>query len=202
MVIIQAAVEGITDEAVVQRLVEHVGAHVGAVYGKNGKPTLRQKMNGYNNAARYAPWIVVADLDHDHDCAPELVSAWVPVPAEFMCFRVAVRAVEAWLLADGEAVATFFGVAESAVPSRPDDLDDPKRTLVDLAKRSRRREIREDMVPCPESGRAVGRAYTSRLIEFARDAWRPPVAAQRSESLRRAIASLERLVAAHARGAR
>lgn len=203
MVIIQAAVEGITDEAVVQRLVEHVGAHVGAVYGKNGKPTLRQKMNGYNNAARHAPWIVVADLDRDHDCAPELVSAWVPQPSELMCFRVAVRAVEAWLLADGDAVATFLGVARTAIPSTsPDDLDDPKRTLVDLARQSRRREIREDMVPRPESGRSVGPAYASRLIEFATSTWRPHVAAERSESLRRAIASLERLVQAHGQGER
>jgi hypothetical protein len=93
-IVVQAAVEGITDEAVVRRLAEHVGAHVGVVYGKNGKPALRQKMNGYNEAARHAPWIVVADLDRDHDCAPELVSAWVPQPSELMCFRVAVRAVE------------------------------------------------------------------------------------------------------------
>jgi hypothetical protein len=118
-----------------------------------------------------------------------------------MCFRVAVRAVEAWLLADGEAIAGFLGVARTAIPSRsPDDLDDPKRMLVEIAKSSRRREIREDMVPRPASGRSVGPAYASRLIEFATSAWRPEVAAMCSESLRRAIASLERLVGTHARG--
>jgi hypothetical protein len=202
-IVVQAAVEGITDEAVVKRLAAHVGAHVGAVYGKNGKPALRQRMNGYNQAARHAAWIVVADLDRDHDCAPRLVGEWISEPSALMCFRVAVRAVEAWLLADGEAIAGFLGVARTAIPATsPDDLDDPKRTLVDLASKSRRREIREDMVPRPASGRSVGPAYASRLIEFATSAWRPEAAAERSQSLRRAIASLERLVGAHARGGR
>lgn len=201
-IVVQAAVEGITDEAVVKRLAAHVGAHVGAVYGKHGKHALKQKMNGYNQAARHAPWIVVADLDRDHDCAPELVSEWVPLPSELMCFRVAVRAVEAWLLADVETMASFLGVAHTAIPASPDEHDDPKRTLVDLARQSRRREIREDMVPRPKSGRAVGPAYASRLIEFTTSAWRPAVAAERSESLRRAIASLKRLIEAQARGGR
>jgi len=201
-IVVQAAVEGITDEAVVKRLAAHVGAHVGAVYGKNGKPALRQKMDGYNQAARHAPWIVVADLDRDHNCAPALVADWVGNPSGLMCFRVAVRAVEAWLLADGEAIAEFLDVAPTAIPASPDELDAPKRTLVEIARLSRRREIRDDMVPRPASGRPVGPAYASRLIEFATSAWRPDVAAERSESLRRAIASLERLVGAHVRGGR
>ena len=49
---VTAAVEGAVDEAVVRRLVAHVGAVSGDVYGKNGKPHLRQRINGYNNAAR------------------------------------------------------------------------------------------------------------------------------------------------------
>jgi hypothetical protein len=36
--------------------------------------------------------------------------------------------------------------------------------VVELARYSRRRDIREDMVPRPGSGRSVGAAYTSRLI--------------------------------------
>jgi hypothetical protein len=92
-IVVQAAVEGITDEAVVRRLAAHVGAHVGAV--------------------------VVADLDRDHDCAPRLVGEWLGEPSALMCFRVAVRAVEAWLLADDEAIAGFLGVARTA-----DGVDD------------------------------------------------------------------------------
>jgi hypothetical protein len=50
------------------------------------------------------------------------------------------------------------------------------------------------MIPREGSGRAVGPAYTSRLIEYVETAWRPREAAQRSESLRRALVCLERLV--------
>ena len=70
---IAAAVEGLTDEAVVERLIDHAGGKVGTVYGKKGKSHLCQKIAGYNNAALRAPWLVLVDLDADADCAPALV---------------------------------------------------------------------------------------------------------------------------------
>jgi hypothetical protein len=42
------------------------------------------------------------DLDSDTGCAPPLCEQWIPGPAPFLCFRVAVREVEAWLMADAE----------------------------------------------------------------------------------------------------
>lgn len=66
--------------------------------------------------------------------------------------------------------------------------------MVNLARRSRRKSVREDMVPGDKSSRRVGPAYTGRLIEYAATEWRPAVAARRSESLRRAIDCLRRLV--------
>jgi hypothetical protein len=197
-VTISAAVEGITDEAVVRRLILHVGAQPGTVYGKQGKPHLQTRIAGFNNAAQHTPWLVLVDLDHDADCAPPLRANWLPAPAPRMCFRVAVRAVEAWLLADFEAMADFLGVARSRVPRDPESLSVPKEALVNLARQSRRKAIREDLVPREGSGRAVGPGYTSRLIEFASTHWRPKKAAHRADSLRRAIACLQRLVEAAA----
>lgn len=192
---ISAAVEGVTDEAVARRLILHAGAEPGAVYGKNGKPHLRERIRGYNNAARHAPWLVLVDLDGEEDCAPPLRVAWIPVPAPRLCFRVAVRAVEAWLFADADAIAAFLGVVRNKVPANPDSLASPKQALVNLARVSRRKAIREDMVPREGSGRTVGPAYTSRIIEFASTDWRPAHAIAHSDSLRRAVACLERLVA-------
>lgn len=194
LVSISAAVEGPVDEAVVRKLIAHVGAHPGPVYGKNGKPALRKKFNGYNNAARHAPWLVLVDLDNDADCAPSLRQDWLPHPAPSMCFRIAVREVEAWLMADPETLAKYLGVARSKVPDEPEALTNPKDEMVKLARQSRRRAIREDMVPRLDSGRRVGPAYTCRVVEYARTHWRPEIAAARSDSLRRAIACLERLV--------
>jgi hypothetical protein len=194
LVTISAAVEGIVDEAVVRRLIACAGGDLGLVYGKNGKPALRQKINGYNNAARHAPWVVLVDLNSDADCAPRLRHDWLPTPAPQLRFRVAVRQVEAWLMADAETLAAFLGVSRHTIPANPEALPNAKAEMVNLARQSRRRAIRQDMVPRPGSGRAVGPAYTSRLIEYAERHWRPEVAAQRADSLRRAIDCLRRLV--------
>jgi hypothetical protein len=191
---ISGAVEGLVDEAVLRRLIRDAGATLGAVYGKNGKANLRRNLRGYNRAARWSPWMVLVDLDRDADCAPPLVTSWLPAPARHMRFRVAVRAVEAWLLADRERMASFLRVPQARVPREPESVEHPKRAMVDLARRSRRREIREDMVPRPGSGRAVGPAYTSRLIEFAYTDWRVDVAARNSDSLRRCRERLSELV--------
>ena len=191
--VISAAVEGIVDEAVVRKLIAHTGATPGAVYGKQGKASLRQKIAGYNNAAQRMPWIVLVDLDHDDDCAPSLRNAWLSRPAPYLCFRVAVCEVEAWLLADAGQLAGFLSVARSRLPPNPERLTDPKTTMVNLARSSRRRAVQEDMVPRKGSGRQVGPAYSSRLIEFVSSSWQPDVAARRSDSLRRAIKCLKRL---------
>lgn len=80
---ISGAVEGIVDEAVLRRLVQHVGAQAGPVHGKNGKTHLRQRLNGYNQAARFSPWVVLVDLDHDADCAPPFQVTWLPRESNF-----------------------------------------------------------------------------------------------------------------------
>jgi len=185
MLVFSAAVEGPVDEAVVRRVLKQAGAGVGPVYGRHGKSELLNRLSGYNQAAYYAPWLVLVDLDHDAGCAPPARARWLPSPALQMCFRIAVREVEAWLLADRQQLAAFLSVSVARVPLNPEMLDDPKRTLVDLARLSRRRDIRVDMAPRPESGRAVGPAYTSRIIEFVQTSWQPEVAMLHADSLRR-----------------
>ncbi len=192
--IISAAVEGDIDEAVVRRLIAHAGGQTGDVYGKNGKPALRKKIDGYNNAARYAPWVVLIDLDNDADCAPPIRDAWLPAPASHLCFRIAVREVEAWLMADAQTLARYLRVRRDKIPAEPEKLAHPKDKMVDLARDSRLKGIRKDMVPRAKSGRRVGPAYPSRLIEYVQEHWQPVVAARRAESLQRAINCLQWLV--------
>lgn len=191
---VMVAVEGITDEAVASRLVRYAGAEPAAVYGKRGKTNLKQQLRGYLNAARHQPWFILVDLDRDADCAPPLCQAWLPQPPPRLCLRVAVRAIEAWLMADAEQLAKFLAVRKSAIPSQPESVENPKEVMVDLARKSRIREIQQDMVPHEGSGRRIGPAYASRLIEFAQEKWRPEVAAARADSLARAIRALSKLV--------
>jgi len=176
---VNVLIEGITDEAVVRRILEYVGLTCGTVYGKSGKGPLLQRLPNYNQAARFVPWLVVVDLDQDAECAPPFVQSVLLNPAGGMQLRVAVRAVEAWLLADAERLADFLGIRAAKIPPNPDAEPDPKTTLVNLARRSRRRAIREDIVPREGSGSRVGPGYAGRLIEFVMTAGRAPKALSR-----------------------
>lgn len=198
-IVISGAVEGLVDEAVLRRLILDSGAIPGAVYGKRGKDRLVQQVSAYHHAARISPWVVLMDLDNDADCAAGLRNRLLPgeEPPPSLCLRIAVRTIEAWLLADRERFSDFFAVGLSKVPSSPESLADPKRTIVELARSSRRKEIRSDLVPRAESGRPVGPAYTSRMIEYVESTekgWRPVVAAKEAESLRRCLKCLQRLI--------
>jgi hypothetical protein len=196
---VSVAVEGISDEAVLRRLVTGRNAQVCRVQVQHGKPNLRRALPGYNAATQRSPWVVLVDLDQDFECPAALIRDWLPAPSRHMCLRVAVRQIESWLLGDIERFARCFRVPQASVPRHPDDLSDAKDSLLALVAQSRRRDVREDMLPRPRSGRRVGRAYTSRLIEFASDVergWRPEVAAQHSPSLARCLKRLDALIQA------
>lgn len=191
--VISGAVEGITDEAVLRKLLAEAGAVSGPIYGRNGKPDLLLRLGGFNEAARFALWAVLVDLDRDADCAPPARRDWLPNPAPKMCFRIVVRELEAWLLADAKSLSAFLGVSAASIPTDPEAEPHPKRTMVSLAKRSRKKAIVEDMVPREGGRRAVGPAYASRLIEFVEHHWKPGVAAKRSDSLGRCFRRLREM---------
>lgn len=190
MILVSVAVEGASDEAVVRRVLSEAGCEVSAVYGLRGKSSVDSRLRGFNNAARFSPWLVVRDLDEDGPCAAELTAGLLPSPARWMRFRLAVHAMEAWLLADRQKFAEFFRVSLAKVPTRPDDVPNPKLQVVALARASRSSAIRDDVVPMEGSSARVGPGYVSRLSTFASDSWRPKVAAAHSPSLRRCLARL------------
>jgi hypothetical protein len=197
-VYVSGAVEGPSDEAVLHRLVASRGAVLHRVQVQNGKANLRRALPGYNADAARAPWLVLVDLDQQFDCAAACVADWLPEPKEFMRFRVVVRSIESWLLADCERFAMFFSVNARAIPNEPDSLPDPKQAFLSLIAKSHKRAIRDDILPRPRSGRRVGPAYTSRLIEFATNeaaGWRPETAAERSPSLARCLKRFDQLLA-------
>ena len=126
MISVNVLVEGRTDEPVAKRLLHHIGLEVGTVYGRQGKPYLLQRLSNYNKAAQFAPWFVVVDLDKDAHCPPQAAGLWLPNPAKGMRFRVAVRAIEAWLMADREHMARFLAVTPSKIEHNIDLDPNPK----------------------------------------------------------------------------
>jgi hypothetical protein len=192
--VVSAAVEGDLDEVVLRSVAHHIGFSVGSVYGRKGKPYLLSTLSGYNNAARISPWITIIDLDRDHECAPRALTAWLPQPAKHMSCRIAVRAIEAWLLADRDRIAAMLAISPQRISSNPDSLDDPKRHVVDLARNSNRTEIRTSFVPRAGSGRSVGPSYNAKMADFVTAGrWRIDIARRYSSSLQRALNRLQHL---------
>lgn len=193
MTSVSCAVEGDLDEAVARRLLEHVGLDAGPVYGRMGKEHIERSIGGYANAARRNPWFVLVDLDSDAPCGAALISAWLPHPPALLAFRVAVRAVESWILADRSNLAHFLRVSRDVVPRGVDALRDPKLTLVNLARRSNARNLREGLPPRAGSGRAIGPLYVTELSGFVTAQWDVDAAAVGSDSLARCLSALQAL---------
>jgi hypothetical protein len=190
---VSIAVEGPTDAVVARRLLDEVGLEIGTVFGDHGgKSVVDTRLGRWNEAARRSPWFVLRDLDQDADCAPELVARLLPAAAPGMCFRIAVREVDAWLLGDRRMAARWLGVAEALLPSLPEAEPDPKQVLINLARRSRRADVRRDLVPRPGSSASVGRGYLAQVVHFVQSSWRPQVAAEHCPSLRGCLAALRR----------
>jgi hypothetical protein len=194
---ITVAVEGESDEAVIRAIAAVVGLQIAAVHGKRGKDHLNKQLRAYNHAAAVSPWLVVRDLDADAPCPGELLAALLPAPSRGMTCRIAVRAVESWLLADRGSIATFLGVAETLIPADVDAIPDPKGFVVDLARRSRHRHIRSGIAPDAGAPNRVGREYNGMIIEYVLRHWRPLQAQLCSRSLQRCVARLQAVAAAH-----
>ena len=189
MTYVSAVVEGQIDEAVIERLISDAGAQTARVYVKGGRGPLLAQMQGYRNAARLGPWVVLCDLDQDQ-CAPQFVAAHLPVPDDLE-LRVAVRAIEAWLLAD-PGLARVLGIQQAQLPRHPELELRPKQTLINLARNSPRRRVRQDIGGRPGQP-DPGPMYNETLIDFVNAAWNPLRAAERSPSLRRAMEAVARV---------
>src|SRR5271157_626871 len=83
-----AAVEGLLDQAVAQVIAPVTGHQIQRIYVTNGKSGLDNRLRGFNNAARFAPWFVLRDFDADAPCPGELQRTLLSSPSRYMCFRL------------------------------------------------------------------------------------------------------------------
>lgn len=160
---------------------------------KDGQGYLRSRIREFNKAAGKQLVLVMTDLD-DIACAPMLLKDWLQeTPQPGLLFQVAVRETEAWLIADRASFAKFLDLPQHRIPATPDELQDPKKTLVDLARQSANPDLIRDIVPTPRSLAKRGKGYNSRLREYVRDHWNPVHAAACSPSLARFIRRLKEI---------
>jgi hypothetical protein len=188
-----AVVEGDLEVHVVQQLLKSCGSSVGTVRNCRGSASFWQRARQFDRAAQsIGPVLGLVDLEQA-DCAPGLLRDRVGrLPHRRFVLRIAKRMIESWLLADRQALASFLGVSVALVPGDPEAEPDPKQTLVNLARRSKRREIREALAPAPGlRGVKVGAEYLPTLGEFVRGSWDPRRAANRADSLQRALRAID-----------
>lgn len=187
-------VEGAVDEGVAVRILTHCGHRAGDCYGKKGIDYLRKKADAFSRLAlRTAPMLVLVDFgDLRVPCAACIREAVLSVPGPHVMVRAAVPEVESWLLADTHGLASWLGVSAARIPQHPENVADPKRTLVQLAAKSRKRDLKAAIVPSgfPNASAQTGPEYTFAVSEFVRSIWDPEAAAQRSQSLKRCLARL------------
>lgn len=184
------AVEDVLSEAVVRKLLETVRPEltISVVMRKNGRGYLQSRARELNRTAQSVPVFMVADLDRPEPCPADLIDRWLSSPpAPGLLFRIAVMEIESWILADRDALAHFLAVPAHRIPSNTDEIAQPKEFIVSLARRSRRRDIRDDLVPVPGGTSSVGPAFNARLGSFVGILWNVERAAGASPSLRRSI---------------
>lgn len=159
----------------------------------HGWGTLKKKARNYQKMAALGyPVLLIADLDRA-ECPERIRLEWLGVkPGDAFLFRVAVREIEAWLLADRDGIAGFLKIKVTHIPAHPEQLDDPKRVLLDLAGRAPRR-IRNSFLPEPHSKALIGPEYNGLLAEYVRTTWDLEAAANRAPSLSRAVSAIRSL---------
>lgn len=182
---IPALVEGYLDERVLKVLWSQSGRDPDDLIVRNaaGNPFWRLAQK-YNQAGRNSLVLGLADLEQEV-CVAVALRQLVPARSEGFKLRLAVRMVESWLMADRDALAAYLGVGVGALPRDPDTEPHPKRRIVDIARGSRKRAIRECLVP-QGTGAVVGAEYTPVMAEFVERHWDVSRARRVSPSLDRA----------------
>lgn len=164
------------------------------ILNKRGRTKFWPEVDRYNRATPHLGVVfALADLEEER-CAPVLLKKHLPkkTHANFVC-RVAIRALESWLLADRDRFAEFLQAPFAKLPAKPDALAHPKKTVIDLARQHSPHSLKRDLVPSEGSAGIAGRYYQTRLVEFVTHRWNPSDARRNSSSLDRAMRALEKV---------
>lgn len=191
------ATEDELSECVALKLIrQEAAATVGVqLIRKGGNGYLRSRMANFISVAQRWPVLMLADLDQA-SCPPALIREWgkgKTLPKSLF-LRVAVREIEAWLLADQEGMGAYLHVAPQKITAAPEEIPDAKQYLLNLA-RNAPRELRYELLPAKGSMASRGFGYNYCLREFVTNIWCPTRAAEHSKSLHRSMNRISGLMA-------
>ena len=184
--------EDVLSEAVLKQMLKQSQRpfSVGNCLNQRGYGKIKKIISGLNYAAKGMPYLVLTDLDNA-ECPLVILSEWLTQPKHpNLLFRIAVKEVEAWLLAHREAFAEFLGISVDLIPGEVDNISDPKQLLINLAKKSKKRNLRDAIVPDRNSTAKIGKDYNGQLIQFVQNNWQVEAAQVNSRSLQSAMNAL------------
>lgn len=189
---IAVATEDELSEAIALRLISELQqpVYLTHILRKGGFGYLRSMMDSWRQMAQQQIMLVLTDLDRAN-CVVEFRDQWLagrPAP-DSLLLRIAVREVEAWVLADHVAMSELLG-RRVVFPVEPDALPDPKQTLMGLAKKASK-AIRDDLIKIRDGQLSQGLGYNARLSHWVNTVWCPQRAAALSPSLARARSRLQ-----------
>ena len=138
--------------------------------------------------------LVLTDLD-TAECPCDLIRDWFAIPRGnpvFLppqcIFRIAVREVESWVIADLDTWAAYIGIPVVNFSTQPDQVGNPKEYLLNVIRRKGKKKIHREMLP--QGAAAIGPRYNEVLCDFVENSWNPERAAEKSPSLNRALKAL------------
>jgi hypothetical protein len=188
-------VEGYVDEALARKLVAHCGHDSGITYGIKGWTYIEAKAKAFDQSCYGQGLLTLVDLmDTKRECPTVVVETWVPDRNPLHVFRVVVQEAESWILADRESISEYLAVPINKIPARPEELEDPKRSLINLARTSRRKAVREALVPVDGTSASEGPLYSSEITKYIAQKWSPERASDQAPSLARCIFRLKEIV--------
>lgn len=192
--------EGATDAIVAEKLIRAAGLVPGTDYllgsRRRGKQQFDNRVRGLNAGVKHGR-AVLALRDHDDDapCAGDLVRSILSDRDPRLILRIAVRSVEAWLMADRDAYARHFGVRVADVPNVPETIERPKDLLNNWINGSRGKHLTRFVAEQRRYGLANWQIIAAYQTIFVRDVWDVTRARNfgSAPSLNRAFAALEQI---------
>ena len=165
---------------------------------KHGFGDIKNMIPSFLNMSRSGIYtFIITDLD-SRVCVGRLIRDWFGIandktnliPKELV-FRVAVREIESWILADRKEWADFIDIPERNFQEFPDDLEDPKRFLLNVLRKKGKKKFHKEMLPRGDAH--IGPRYNEILCDFIKNRWSPSRAADNSPSLKRALDALGKI---------
>lgn len=186
---ISIASEDIISEVVLSKIVSKIcSREIVHRLGRTGCGDLIKNISKYNQLAALHPVILMLDLD-TRNCADEYVSSICSKLKKEPGFHIVVPVteIESWLLSDKETLSVCLGINEKIMPSEPDKLINPKQTIINLARKSKLRKIKNELPPSAGEKCSIGVSYNTLLCDYVNNFWRVDVAKEYSPSLKKTV---------------